>query len=97
MVPDYCVSCQCISKARIPNWSVVFWLFWKTNISVGGLFSDPVHQAAFKLALMEKDDWEQPFQLLADSVNVSISNSLESRRGASGQRNKIFENDAQSF
>ncbi|KAH1017768.1 hypothetical protein HUJ05_008365 [Dendroctonus ponderosae] len=55
-------------------------VYQRREYRIGGLFNDPVHQAAFELALMEKEDWEQPFQLMADSFNVSLYSSLESRR-----------------
>ncbi|CAG9764246.1 unnamed protein product [Ceutorhynchus assimilis] len=73
------------------NWFVIINLtllcveanvYSKTQYRVGGTFSDPNHQAAFQVVIdnLNRDNWEKPFEIIAEPFNVSYYNSLETRR-----------------
>nr|WJJ63363.1 glutamate receptor ionotropic 5 [Pachyrhinus yasumatsui] len=51
---------------------------------VGGLFSESVNQVAFQVVVndLNKENWEQPFEIITDPFNVSYYNSFEARKAA---------------
>ncbi|KAL1492274.1 hypothetical protein ABEB36_012749 [Hypothenemus hampei] len=58
------------------------YLFPKTQYRIGGAFSDVFHQAAFQVVIQQINEmnWNESFELVPDSYNVSCYNILDTRR-----------------